>query len=40
MPMNKFCEIPVFAADSVVSKPVPANVIVAGNPAVIIRELK
>jgi acetyltransferase-like isoleucine patch superfamily enzyme len=30
----------VVAAGAVVSKPVPANVVVAGNPAVIIKELK
>jgi acetyltransferase-like isoleucine patch superfamily enzyme len=30
----------VVAAGSVVSKSVPANVVVAGNPAVIVKELK
>ncbi len=30
----------VVAAGSVVTKPVPANVIVAGNPAVVVRELR
>ena len=30
----------VIAAGAVVSKPVPANVIVAGNPAVVVREIR